>query len=168
VGITVPTKRSVGGQVMEYQARGRYFEDFAVGDALVSARRTITEADVVLFAGLSGDFNPLHTDELYGQTTPFGTRIAHGLLVVAVGSGLVNQAGWFEGTTLALLEMTTRFVRPVHFSDTVHQRLEVVARKETSRPDRGVVTFGATILNQRGEGVVEGQHVVLLRRRPTE
>ena len=153
---------------MEYQPRGRYFEDFTRGETLVSARRTITEADVAAFAGLSGDFNPLHTDEVYGQTTPFGTRIAHGLLVVAVGSGLVNQAGWFEGTTLALLEMTTQFVRPVHFSDTVHQRLEVVAQKESSRPDRGVVTFTATILNQRGQPVVEGQHVVQLRRRPAE
>jgi acyl dehydratase len=153
---------------MDYQPRGRHFEDFAVGEALVSARRTITEADVVSFAGLSGDFNPLHTDEVYGQTTPFGTRIAHGLLVVAVGSGLVNQAGWFEGTTLALLEMTTRFVRAVQFGDTVQQRLEVVARKESSRPDRGVVTFAATIANQRGEAVVEGQHVVLLRCRPAE
>ena len=153
---------------MDYQPRGRYFDDFAVGETLVSARRTITEADVVAFAGLSGDFNPLHTDAMYGETTPFGARIAHGLLVVAVGSGLANQAGWFEGTTLALLEMTTRFVRPVHFGDTVHQQLEVVALKESSRPDRGVVTFAATILNQRGEAVVEGQHVVLLRRRPAE
>jgi acyl dehydratase len=153
---------------MEYQPRGRFFEDFAVREVLVSARRTITEADVARFAGLSGDFNPLHTDEVYGQTTPFGTRIAHGLLVVAIGSGLVNQAGWFEGTTLALLEMTTRFVRPVHFGDTVHQRLEVVEQKESSRPDRGVVTFAVTILNQRGEAVVEGQHVVLLRRRQAE
>src|SRR5262249_14684361 len=109
---------------MEYQPRGRYYETFAVSEVLVSARRTITEDVVAPFGGLSGDFNPLHTDEVYGQTTPFGTRIAHGLLVVAVGSGLVNQAGWFEGTTLALLEMTTRFVRPVHFGDTVHQRLE--------------------------------------------
>jgi acyl dehydratase len=150
---------------MEYEARGRHFEDFTVGQELMTARRTITEADVVQFAGISGDFNPLHTDELYGQTTPFGTRIAHGLLVVAVGSGLVNQTGWFEGTTLALLEMTSRFVRPVHFGDTVRQRLEVVEKKETSRADRGVVTLSATILNQREEPVVEGQHVLLLRRR---
>ena len=168
MAIAVPTKRSVGRDMTEYQPRGRFFEDFALGEALVSARRTITEADVAHFAVLSGDFNPLHTDEVYGQTTPFGTRIAHGLLVVAIGSGLVNQAGWFEGTTLALLEMTMRFVRPVHFGDTVHQRLEVVEQKESSRPDRGVVTFAVTILNQRGEAVVEGQHVVLLRRRHAE
>jgi acyl dehydratase len=149
---------------MEYQPRGKYFDDLEVGQLLVSARRTITEADVVNFAGVSGDFNPLHTDEVFGQSTPFGTRIAHGLLVVAVGSGLVNQAGWFEGTTVALLEMTSRFVRPVHFGDTVRATYSVVAKKESSRPDRGVVTLEATILNQRDEPVVEGQHIVMLRR----
>jgi acyl dehydratase len=149
---------------MEYQPRGKYFDDLEVGQLLVSARRTITEADVVNFAGVSGDFNPLHTDEVFGQSTPFGTRIAHGLLVVAVGSGLVNQAGWFEGTTVALLEMTSRFLRPVHFGDTVRATYSVVAKKESSRPDRGVVTLEATILNQRDEPVVEGQHIVMLRR----
>ncbi len=154
---------------MEYEPRGQYFEAFAVGQHLVTARRTITEAGVVAFAGLSGDFNPLHTDEVYGLTTPFGGRIAHGLLVVAVGSGLVNQARWFEGTTIALLELTARFVRPVHFGDTVRQAHAVVEAKPTSRPDRGVVTFAATILNQRDEPVVEGQHVLMLRRRsPSE
>lgn len=150
---------------MEYQPRGRYYEDLTVGEELVTARRTITEADVVAFAGLSGDFNPLHTDELFGLTTPFKSRIAHGMLVVSVGTGLVNQTGWFEGTTLALLEMTARFVRAVQFGDTVHCRLTVREKRETSRPERGIVSLDAAIVNQRGEPVVEGQHVLMLRRR---
>jgi len=150
---------------MEYEPRGKYFDDLEVGQLLVSARRTITEADVASFAGLSGDFNPLHTDAVFAASTPFGARIAHGLLVVAIGSGLVNQTGWFEGTTIALLEMTSRFVRPVHFGDTVRATYRVAEKKETRRPDRGVVTFEAIILNQRDEPVVDGQHVVMLRRR---
>jgi acyl dehydratase len=150
---------------MHYEPRGKYFDDLEVGQLLVSARRTVTEADVASFAGLSGDFNPLHTDAVFAASTPFGARIAHGLLVVAIGSGLVNQTGWFEGTTVALLEMTSRFVRPVHFGDTVRATYRVAEKKETRRPDRGVVTFEATILNQRDEPVVDGQHVVMLRRR---
>jgi acyl dehydratase len=150
---------------MQYEPRGKYFDDLEVGQLLVSARRTVTEADVASFAGLSGDFNPLHTDAVFAASTPFGARIAHGLLVVAIGSGLVNQTGWFEGTTVALLEMTSRFVRPVHFGDTVRATYRVAEKKETRRPDRGVVTFEATILNQSDEPVVDGQHVVMLRRR---
>lgn len=146
--------------------QGRYFEDFPLGATLVSGRRTITEADVVAFAGVSGDFNPLHTDEVFGQSTPFGGRIAHGMLVASVMTGQVNQAGWVLGTTIALLELTLRFVGPVKFGDTVQTELEVADRKESSKPDRGVVTLKTTVRNQRGEAVLEGQQVILLRRRP--
>jgi acyl dehydratase len=147
--------------------RGRYFDDFSVGEALVTSRRTITEADVVNFAGLSGDFNPLHTDEVYGQSTPFGGRIAHGMLVVSVGTGLVNQAGWFVGTTLALLEISRKFVGAVKPGDTVHVAMDVASARQSSRGDRGIVTFNTRIVNQRAETVIEGQEVVLLRRRPS-
>ncbi|MFN8636102.1 MAG: MaoC/PaaZ C-terminal domain-containing protein [Chloroflexota bacterium] len=153
---------------MSQTTSGRYFEDFAVGEVLVTSRRTITEADIVSFAGLSGDFNPLHTDEVYGQSTPFGGRIAHGMLVVSVGTGLVNQTGWFVGTTLALLEITRKFVGVVKPGDTIHLTMEVVSARESSRGDRGIVTFSIRIVNQRDETVIEGQEVVMLRRRPTE
>ena len=146
--------------------RGRYLEDFEIGEQLVTARRTLTEADVVNFAGLSGDFNPLHTDEVFGQTTPFGGRIAHGLLVVAVFSGLVNQAGWFAESTIALLELTNRFVGMVKPGDTIHVCLETTDKKETSKPDRGILTQKVTVRNQRDQAVVEGQQVLMLRRRP--
>jgi acyl dehydratase len=146
--------------------RGRYFEELSVGDTLVTNRRTITEADIVNFAGLSGDFNPLHTDEVYGQSTPFGGRIAHGMLVVSIGTGLVNQTGWFAGTTLALLEITRKFVGVVKPGDTVHLAMEVATAKASSRGNRGVITFNIRIINQRDETVIEGQEVVMLRRRP--
>jgi acyl dehydratase len=150
---------------VEETPRGRYFEDFSIGEVLVTNRRTITEADIVCFAGLSGDFNPLHTDEVYGQSTPFGGRIAHGMLVVSVGTGLVNQTGWFAGTTLALLEISRKFVGAVKPGDTVRVGMEVAQARETSRPDRGIVTFNVKVTNQRDESVVEGQEIVMLRRR---
>jgi acyl dehydratase len=146
--------------------RGRYFEELSVGDTLVTNRRTITEADIVNFAGLSGDFNPLHTDEVYGHSTPFGGRVAHGMLVVSIGTGLVNQTGWFAGTTLALLEITRKFVGVVKPGDTVHLAMEVATAKASSRGNRGVITFNIRIINQRDETVIEGQEVVMLRRRP--
>jgi acyl dehydratase len=145
--------------------QGRFYEDFSLGELLVSSRRTITEADVVAFAGLSGDFNPLHTDEVFAQATPFGSRVAHGMLVVSAMTGQVNQAGWFAGTTVALLEMSTRFAGACKFGDTIQTVLEVTALKETSKPDRGIVTLKTTIRNQRDEIVVDGQQVVMLRRR---
>ena len=152
---------------MTQTTSGRYFEDFALGEALVTSRRTITETDIVNFAGLSGDFNPLHTDEVYGQSTPFKGRIAHGMLVVAIGTGLVNQTGWFVGTTLALLEITRKFVGAVKPGDTVHVAMDVASARESSRGDRGIVTFNTRIVNQRDETVIEGQEVVMLRRRPS-
>lgn len=150
---------------MSDRPSGRYFEEFTAGETLTTSRRTVTEADVTAFAGLSGDFNPLHTDEVFAQSTPFGGRIAHGMLVVAISTGQVNQAGWFAGTTIALLEMTTKFVGVVKPGDTVRTVLEVTDLKETRRPDRGIVTLAARIENQRGEVVVDGQHVVMMSRR---
>ncbi len=88
---------------MVYKFKGKTFNEFKVGDKFTTASRTITEADVVNFAGLSGDFNPLHTDEEFGKSTPFKGRVAHGMLSVAVATGLANQLGIFEGTTIALL-----------------------------------------------------------------
>lgn len=149
---------------MAYQARGRTFDQFEVGEVITTARRTITEADIVNFAGLSGDFNPLHTDEEFAKTTPFGKRIAHGMLVASIATGLANQLGVFEGTTIALLEQTVRYRGAVFPGDTVHLELRVAEKKESSKPDRGVVTFEAAVKNQQGETVIEGQWVLLMRR----
>ncbi len=85
------------------QSRGRLFEDFKVGELLVTGRRTVEGGDVSRFAGLTGDFNPLHTDEVFASQTPFGARVAHGILTLAVSNGQQNLSGWFEGTALALL-----------------------------------------------------------------
>ncbi len=150
---------------MAYQPRGKTFDEFNVGDEHTTQRRTITEADVVNFAGLSGDFNPLHTDELTGGATPFGGRIAHGLLTVAVATGLANQLALFEGTTLALLGMTLKFTGAVKFGDTVYVVLRVRDKKESSKPDRGVLTMDVAVRNQRGEDVVQSEWTLLMARR---
>ncbi|MGQ9583664.1 MAG: MaoC/PaaZ C-terminal domain-containing protein [Thermoplasmatota archaeon] len=146
--------------------RGRYFEDFGAGEVIETASRTVTEADVVGFAGLSGDFNPLHTDEETMKTSPFGGRIAHGMLVASIATGQANQLGIFEGTSLALLSMTLRFTGAVRFGDTVHTVLRCREKKESSKPDRGTAVFEVRVLNQRGETALESEWVVLLRRRP--
>ena len=152
----------------QYKPRGLYFEDFEVGVSHVTAARTITEADVVTFAGLSGDFNPLHTDEEFGKATPFGGRIAHGVLTLAVATGLTNQLAIYEGTTIALMELTTRFTGVVRFGDTVHVVLTPSEKKEHKKPDRGIVVFDLEVKNQRDETVLAASWTCLQRRRPTD
>lgn len=145
-------------------SRGLTFDEFNLGTIYRSQGRTITEADVVAFAGLSGDFNPLHTNAEFGKNTPFGERIAHGMLTVAMGTGMAQWTGIFEGTTLALMEQVIRYKSVARFGDTVHLELEVLEKKPTSKPDRGIVRFAARMLNQRDEVVVDGEWTLLMRR----
>jgi acyl dehydratase len=149
---------------MPYKPRGLTFDQFNPGDVYVCQSRTVTEADVVNFAGVSGDYNPLHTDEQFGKSTPFGARIAHGVLGLAIATGQANQLGIFEGTTLALMTQTVRYIGAVRFGDTIHLELKVAEKKETSKPDRGVVTFDTTVLTQDGKAVIEGQWVLMMKR----
>ncbi len=149
---------------MDYQPRGLTFERFNVGDVFVCQARTVTEADTVNFAGVSGDYNPLHTDEEFGKTTPFGSRIAHGVLGLAIATGHANQLGVFEGTTIALMMQTIKYTGAVKFGDTIHLELRVAEKKETSKTDRGVVTFDTTVLNQHGKPVIEGQWTLMMKR----
>ena len=147
-------------------SRGRYFEDFKVGEVLVTGRRTVEGGDVSRFAGLTGDFNPLHTDETFAKETPFGARVAHGILTLAVSNGQQNLSGWFEGTALALLGLDRlRFTAPVKFGDTIHTEMTAKQARESSRTDRGVVTFDVVVRNQRDEVVCTYEESVLMRRR---
>jgi acyl dehydratase len=144
-------------------ARGLTFDQFNLGDTFVSQARTVTEADVVNFAGLSGDFNPLHTDATFAAGTPFGERIAHGMLIAAMATGMANWTGVFEGTTLALMQQLLQYKGAVKFGDTVHLELNVAEKKPTSKEDRGVVIFDARMVNQDGEIVLDGQWTLLMR-----
>lgn len=147
--------------------RGLWFDDYLPGQQFDSAARTVTEADVVAFAGLSGDYNPLHVDAEYARRTPFRQRIAHGLLVEAIASGLAHGTGIFDGTISALAEIEIRFQRPVFLGDTVRLRLEVAEVESDPGPKRGRVRFTTIVTKQTGEPVLEGSwSVVFLRRRP--
>jgi len=131
-----------------------YFEDFAVESVSVSATRTVTEADVVNFAGLSGDFIELHMSETYAASGPFGRRIAHGALIFSMSTGLMIQLGQFTGTVIAFYGIDKlRFTRPVFIGDTIHIAKRVVS-KEPKGEGRGLITFETTVLNQHGETVV--------------
>lgn len=150
------------------QPQGLYFEDFNVGDTIETMGRTITEADVVNFAGLSGDFYRLHTDEEYAKTTMFGTRIAHGLLVLSVATGLAMRLGFMEGTVEAFMGLEWQFRRPVFIGDTVRVQAEVAEKKPMKRLGGGLVTLRVKVLNQKGETVQRGTWTVLVRSREAE
>jgi acyl dehydratase len=143
----------------------QYFEDIQVGDEYLSPGRTVTEADIVAFAGLSGDFNVLHTDAEYMRTSIFGERIAHGLLGLAIQSGLGSRAMPRPYATLAFLGLRWRFKAPIKIGDTIKVRLKVTDRRETSKPDRGIVVVERSVLNQRGELVQEGETEIMVERR---
>ncbi len=149
---------------MGYQNRGLHFDDFVPERVFYSASRTITEADVVAFAGVSGDFNPLHTDETFAAKTPMRTRIAHGMLSMAVATGLANQMGIFEGTTIALMQQTIRYSGMVRFGDTIRIVMTVKERKESRNPSRGVVTFDVQVVNQDDKSVVDSEWILMMAR----
>jgi acyl dehydratase len=148
--------------------RGLLFDEFQVGDVHCSQARTVTEADIVAFAGLSGDFNPLHTDDEYARSTPFRGRIAHGLLVQSISSGLANQTSIFDGSIVAVKEMLIRYQAPVYPGDTIHIELRVLEKQSEPAPRRGTIRFVTKVLNQRGEVVIDGEWLTLMhRKRPT-
>jgi acyl dehydratase len=143
-----------------------FFEDLEVGMRLDSPARTITEADVVNFAGVSGDFNALHTDERFAAGTPFGRRIAHGMLTLAAVTGLRQRMGVFDGTLLAFLEIRSwRFLAPVFPGDTIQAATVVAEKRETSKDDRGIVVQRIEVRNQDDTVVQEGEFVTMMRRR---
>lgn len=144
-------------------ARGRYFSEFEVGQSFETGGRTITEADVVLFAGLSGDYNPLHTDQSFAEKTPFGKRIAHGMLSASISTGLAQTLGLYEGTVIALVQQTFQFKAPVFFGDTIRLRQTVGAVKPSSKGGKGTVTFKSQVLKQDDTVVVDGEWIVLFR-----
>jgi acyl dehydratase len=144
----------------------RYFEDFQVGDKIVTRGRTITEADIVTFSAFSGDWHPLHTDVEYAKKGPFGERIAHGFLVLSVASGLLPLS---EIAIIAFYGIDKlRFVNPVKLLDTIHVEFEAVEKQE--RDERGgVITFRQTVKNQRGEEVAVGtMRSFIARRQPQQ
>ena len=151
---------------MEYKHAGKYFEEFNIGDKFVTPSRTITEADIVTYAGLSGDYHIIHTDEEFAKGTIFGSRIAHGPLTTAVALGLLFRLGLLDGTSMALLGLNTKFVNAVLPGDTIKCVVEVIGKRETKKPDRGILTLKLQIMNQREEVVIEVEHITMQARLP--
>lgn len=151
---------------MSKQIRGMYFEDFTVGQVIETPRRTMTSTDIVNFACLSGDFNGIHSDFEYCKTTPFGEPIAHAPLVYAIMGGLQYASGVNDGTLLAALGIDEwRMHKPVVHGDTVHMRSVVETKRESSKPDRGIVSFKREFVNQHGDVVQTMKATFMYRRR---
>lgn len=146
-----------------FAPRGLYFEDLTEDVSIITPARTITEADIVMFAALSGDWNQLHTDAEFARDTVFGERIAHGLLGLAVASGLAARLGFLEGTVEAFLSLEWKFKAPIKIGDTIHLEAKLARKKAMKRLGGGIVTFDVTLLNQRGEVVQKGQWTVLVK-----
>lgn len=145
---------------------GLHYDELTIGRRWISATRTITEADIVAFAGVSGDFNPIHVDAQHAARTAFGERIAHGALVLAVATGLRQQQDTFRGTLKAWLGIEDwRFRTAVRIGDSIHVVTEIAARRETRDPTAGLITQAITVVNQRDEIVADGTFATLVATR---
>lgn len=149
------------------RSRGLYFEEFEIGKKFVSVGRTVTEHDIVTFAGLSGDFNQIHTDAEFSKNTVYRQRIAHGVLGLSIATGLVMRTGLLEGTVLAFREIDQwKFTKPIFIGDTIHVELEVIETKPLARLGGGSITIAVKVLNQNEEMVMKGNWIALVASRP--
>lgn len=141
-----------------------YFEDLEVGQKFTSPGRTILESDVIQFAGLSMDFNPLHTDHEFAKGTLFGKPIAHGLLGLIIASGLTYRVGVFNEMAIANLGIKEwKMTKPIFFGDTVHVELTIKEKRKTSDPSRGIVLRETKLINQDGTVVQEGLILLMVK-----
>ena len=150
----------------EANVAGKFYEDWEVGDEYETALLTVTEAHIVMFANLTGFFNPMHMDIEYAKTTIFGERIAPGFLVHSISTGQVNQTRTQEGTTVAFLGIKyLNFLKPVRIGDSIKTVGKLIEKRETKKPGRGIVTFHATVVNQHGEPITESERTIMVRKR---
>jgi acyl dehydratase len=146
-------------------ATTKYLEDFQVGDTFQIPAKTLTDAHFVCFAGLTGDQHPIHYDDEYAKTTRFGKRVAHGLLLTAMTAvGASTLSSMLEGSIVALVEQSARFLKPVFIGDTITPELEV--SEVMPKTDVGLLRLTTRVKNQRGETVLEGMHAYLIKKRP--
>ncbi len=146
-----------------YTPRGMYFEEFTVGHEVITQGRTITETDIVNFAGISGDYNAIHTDAEFTKSTPFGERISHGLLGLSVATGLGMQLGFLDGTVIAFIGLEWKFKNPIKIGDTIHMTAKVKQTKAMKAMGGGFVVFDARVLNQRDQIAQQGEWTLLMK-----
>ena len=145
-----------------------WFEEFVLGDKAQSASRTITEADIVAFAGLTGDYNEIHTSEEFSKNSYFGKRIAHGLLGLGIASGLATRMGFMATTVEMFRSVEWEFTAPIFIGDTVRIEAEVAELKALPRLKNGRVVFKVSLLNQRDEVTQRGTWSLLVKGKPAE
>ena len=147
--------------------RGLYFEEFEVGQKVTTVGRTVSESDIFSFAGLSGDFNQIHTDADFSKDAPFGQRVAHGLLGLSIASGLIMRTGILEGTVIAFREINNwKFINPIFIGDTIHVETEVIETKALARIGGGSVVIKLDVKKQSGETVMRGTWTALVLSKP--
>ena len=144
---------------------GNYFDDIKIGDERLTPRVTVTEGHILAFGGVTGDFSPVHFDEIYAKTTKFGGRVAHGLMGLAIADGLKVQSAFFQdGISLG---WTWKFKRPIRIGDTVQVKFRIADKRVSkSKPNMGILIISLQLLNQHGEVVQEGEHQLMIPRKP--
>jgi acyl dehydratase len=145
---------------------GYYFDEVEIGQKFVTRGRTITEADLVQFAALTGDYNPMHTNAVYMKTHPMGQRVAHGMLTLSYAVGQIYQLGFMERTVTAFRGLEMKFSLPVFIGDTIHVEVVITDKKEMRRLGNGQITAEIKIINQDGKTVQSGAMDLLLALKP--
>jgi acyl dehydratase len=148
--------------------QGKYFEELEIDDTFTSPGRTVTETDVMLFAGLSGDYNELHTSIEFAKETPFGQRIAHGLLGLSIASGLGSRAGFIEGTAIAFTGLEWKFKAPILIGDTIYLSAQVKKKRAMKALGGGMVILDIRLINQDEKTVQQGTWKVVIKSKPKE
>jgi 3-hydroxybutyryl-CoA dehydratase len=146
---------------------GLYFEEFSVGQKIVTVGRTVSEGDIFNFAGLTGDFNQIHTNAAFASKSQFGQRIAHGLLGLSLATGLIMQTGFLEGTVLAFREINEwKFVKPFFIGDTISAQLTITETKALPRVGGGSIVAAIGVKNQNDELCQRGSLNLLVLSKP--
>jgi acyl dehydratase len=144
-----------------------WFDEFEIGQHIITAGRTITESDIVAFAGLSGDYNQIHTDAEFSSKASFGKRVAHGLLVLSIASGLAMRTGVLEGTVIAFREINSwKFSLPVFIGDTIHVDMNIIEAKPIPRLGGGSIIIELSVKNQKNEVTMKGTWTALVASKP--
>ena len=148
---------------------GKYFEELVAGSEFITPSRTLTETDVVMFAAMTGDYNEIHTSEVFMKKSQFGKRLVHGLLALSVSHGLLFRLGLLDGTAIAFLDIESwKFEAPIFFGDTIHVKITISeTRASKSKPDRGIVKLFLEVIKQDDTVVQSGFKTLMIRRTPT-
>jgi acyl dehydratase len=145
---------------------GKLFGAFHPGQRFETPARTITEADIVAFAGLTGDFNPVHTDDVFAAATDFGGRVAHGPMGIGIAFGLASRLDLIDGTVIALLSVSWEFKAPMRPGDAIKALIEVKETRAVKDPARGILVLDFRLTNQHRETLQNGTAALLMRRTP--